>query len=113
MHIHLIQKLNHRRIHLTSVFQGHTVPIRLKSGGFQPVDFVGFANLYDARASKAKPVLIQVDSIESDADDLRTLKEGEYIHGALTRLGVYAVLVQGYPKIVTEYDRPLPPNLLA
>lgn len=37
------------------------------------------------------------DQIEFGRVDL---KEGEYIHGALTHLGVYAVTIEGRPRVV-------------
>lgn len=66
--------------------------------------WLGFVDLSVARKiQNARPVKIEVWAYGSDDHwlvDVTFLEKGEYIQGALTPLGVYAVTLGGLPRVV-------------
>ncbi|TVZ39365.1 hypothetical protein P886_3769 [Alteromonadaceae bacterium 2753L.S.0a.02] len=97
----LIRKLNYRSITLTSIYTHQPVGVYLRSGQLRYLPFLGYADALDAKAAGATPVKLEVYGYYKDsfASELITLKPGEFVQGALTKIGVYAIIEEGLPRI--------------
>lgn len=104
----LIRKLNHRAITLLSIHNNQSVGVLTKGGGVKYVPFMGFTTATDARSVGATPVKIDIYGYytDSQAGELVTLEPGQHVQGALTRVGVYAVMDEGAPRVLPRGTRP-------
>lgn len=80
------------------------VPVRLKSGDFRRVKWLGYIDLCDTRnISDAKPVKLLVKAYSVSVSPFPkwiNLKDGQCIQGCLTVNGVYCVVEGGSPKVI-------------
>lgn len=73
----------------------------MRSGQLRYLPFLGYADARDAKAAGATPVKLEIYGYYKDsfASELITLKPGEFVQGALTKIGVYAIIEEGLPRI--------------
>lgn len=105
----LIRKLNYRSISLLSIHNNQPVGVLKRNGELEYLPFMGFTTAVDAKSVGATPVKLEIYGYycDSQAGELVTLKSGQYVQGALTRVGIYAVLEEGIPRILTRGVGPL------
>jgi hypothetical protein len=82
-----------------------STPVRVlrRDGSWAIKVWLGFVDVAIAKQiPKARPVKLEVYGYALNDHGLEVvyLKEGQFIQGALTRLGVYAVTVEGVPRVV-------------
>lgn len=98
----LLHNINYRNIPLTAAGENEQVPVRLKTGDYRQVLWLGFISLKEAKASLGTPVKIRVNSYAVDDFQPRwiVLAADRHIQGCLFREGVYGVLEHRAPRIV-------------
>ena len=99
----ILWKLNHRHIQLGNNTRNETVGVRLNTGDYRYVQWLGFISNQDARAiDGATPVRLNAVRIGRIGDintEWTDLPEGAHVQGCLIAAGAYAV-VEGNVRVV-------------
>lgn len=100
--------INYRQIILTSE-SNELVDVYQKSGRVRSVRFLGFIALGSAkwfRKNEATPVRIRVTHLSAEASkslyNWSELRDGEFVQGCIIHDGVFAVTLNGKPRVVKK-----------
>ena len=100
----MLRKFNYANVLLNEEPVREHIGVLRKSGGYQYTRWLGFIERKQAKClESAKPVKLEVHSISLTngfLSDWTKLPPGKHVQGCLVSAGVYAVTIEGEPRIV-------------
>lgn len=105
----LVRRFNCGNVYFHSLFTGAQVGVYKRSGELMYLPFLGFAEREHAKwmqldGQRVKPVKLEVYGYYPKSrvgDRFIQLKPCECVQGCMTAMGVYAIIEDGKPRIMT------------
>ncbi|OUR92803.1 hypothetical protein A9Q81_15920 [Gammaproteobacteria bacterium 42_54_T18] len=98
----LLSQINYRNVQIDEDTTGEELPVRLKTGEYRYVRWLGFLDVEKAKGGKGTPVKIKVTAYAEESFNPRWMVlEHRHIQGCMVvGEGVYGVTIMGVPKVV-------------